>query len=411
MKECAIKNPEWLKHEIGQLFTPATPINEKDLFAGRGKQIEDVVKTVNQRGRHAIIYGERGVGKTSLANVLSSFFGAAAKAVLAPREECHTADTYHTLWGRILGRIKTSESLGFSGKKEGNITLADLYAHMPLTPDVIREALGKASENYLLIIIVDELDRLSDPRDNQLFADTIKTLSDYAVKATLVLVGVADAVDELIAGHESIQRNLQQIPMPRMSPKELRQIVNDRLPKVGMTIRGEALNKICALSRGLPHYTHLISQFSAWAAVDGDSLEITIDHVNSAVKEAISHSQQTVQSAYHKATVSPRKDNLFAEVLLACALAPCDEFGFFTAADVRQPMSKITGEDFGISRFIGHLGKFTTDTRGEILQEIGERYQRRFRFRDPLIQPYIVMRGVGSGLITLDQLQDYPESR
>jgi Cdc6-like AAA superfamily ATPase len=284
-----------------------------------------------------------------------------------------------------------------------------LYENSAITPDVVRDALATASEHYLLIIILDEFDRLPDPADTQLFADTIKTLSDFAVKATIVLVGVADAVDDLIGGHESIQRNLEQIPMPRMSEQELRQIITDRLPRVEMGIEPDALKKICVLSRGLPHYTHYIGQYSAWAAVDAGSGLITSALVADAVKTGINKTQQTVQSAYHKATMSPRKDNLFAEVLLACALAQCDDYGYFAAADVRSPLSEIMEEDYGISRFIGHLGKFCEDSRGAILQEIGERYQRRFRFKNPLMQPYIVMRGVAAEMITLDQLRDYPQ--
>lgn len=400
-----------MRHEVGQTFTPSASINEKDLFAGRRKQIQDILNTVSQRGQHAIVFGERGVGKTSLANVVAGFFTGAGinKTVLAPREQCHSADTFASLWQRVFRKIKDAGNpIGF-GKGTDNVqTLADLYETTSITPDVVRDALTKASEKYLLIIIIDEFDRHLE--DKLLFADTIKALSDYAVKVTLVIVGVADSVDQLIAGHESIQRNLVQIPMPRMSNAELRQIVTDRLPRVNMTIGEKALTKICSLSRGLPHYTHLIAQHSAWVAIEADSSEITIGYVNDAIKEAINNSQQTVKSAYHKATTSPRTESLFRQVLLACALAPCDEFGYFAAADVRRPMSEIMKEEYGIPRFIGHLGKFCEESRGQILQEIGERYQRRFRFENPLMQPHIVMRGVASGMITLDQLQDTPEN-
>lgn len=409
-------NPMNARYEVGQLFTPATPISEKDLFAGRHQQLQTIVNTISQRGQHAIIFGERGVGKTSLANVLAGFFMSSGipKTIVAPRVTCHTADTFPALWQRLFKEVKTGHgrSMVLGERANGNgLTLDDAYGGALITPDVVREALATVSDKAILIIIVDEFDRLSDRQDNQLFADTIKALSDYAVRATLVLVGVADAVDELIAGHESIQRNLVQVPMPRMSTSELRQIVTDRLPKVQMTIEEEALAKICALSRGLPHYTHLIAQHSAWIAIEKVQRHITMGHVEQAVTQAISNAQQTVQSAYHRATMSPRKDNLFAHVLLASALASCDEFGYFAAADVRGPMSDIMHEEYGISRFIGHLGKFTEETRGEILQEIGERYQRRFRFRNPLMQPYIIMRGVASRLITLDQLKEHPGKR
>jgi len=54
---------------LGTVFKPTAPINREDLFAGRQPQTRDVVDAVNQQGQHAVLYGERGVGKTSLANM------------------------------------------------------------------------------------------------------------------------------------------------------------------------------------------------------------------------------------------------------------------------------------------------------------------------------------------------------
>jgi DNA polymerase III gamma/tau subunit len=55
----------------GEVFTPSAPIDNQALFAGRVNQLNRIIGAVSQRGQHAILFGERGVGKTSLANVLS----------------------------------------------------------------------------------------------------------------------------------------------------------------------------------------------------------------------------------------------------------------------------------------------------------------------------------------------------
>ena len=89
----------------------------------------------------------------------------------------------------------------------------------------------------------------------------------------------------------------------------------------------------------------------------------------------------------------------------ACALADADEFGYFAAADLRAPLKKVTGKDYDIPTFSRHLSAFSSESRQQILQLKGEKNQRRFRFKDPLMQPYVIMQGVRDGLIELSSVK------
>ena len=95
------------------------------------------------------------------------------------------------------------------------------------------------------MIIIDEMDRIGNKEETTtLLADTIKTLSDHSIDSTLILVGVADSVNELIHEHKSTERALAQIHMPRMSDPELFEILKKALVPAQMTIEDEARNKI-----------------------------------------------------------------------------------------------------------------------------------------------------------------------
>src|SRR5271166_1030071 len=101
---------------VSRVFTPATPISENALFAGRMEQLRRVVDTINQRGQHAIIFGERGVGKTSLASVISSRLRMPDTTVVAPRVNCDSGDTYASLWKKLLSQIdllRRAPTVGF----------------------------------------------------------------------------------------------------------------------------------------------------------------------------------------------------------------------------------------------------------------------------------------------------------
>jgi hypothetical protein len=191
-----------------------------------------------------------------------------------------------------------------------------------------------------------------------------------------------------------------------MDTEELREIINKGLGRLGMTIDDDAINHISLVSQGLPHYTHLLGLYASREAIDQDTKAISMVHVQVAIKNALDGAQQTIRSAYHKATTSPRRDNIYSDVLLACALAKTDALGYFAAADVREPLSKIKARRFEIPSFSRHLNDFSDERRGPILEKFGSKHRYRFRFIDPLMQPFVTMQGFASGKIdrrTLEQ--------
>lgn len=392
---------EWkdLILKAGQVFTPAAPVDAQQLFAGRIEQLSQAFDVIHQKGQHAIIFGERGVGKTSLANMLGQI---RAPHYLAIRRNCDTSDNYYSLWKKLFSDITfTSEtnSAGFTGSKIlETIDLCSLIEE-ELSPDTVRKALIRLSSNHHPVLIVDEFDRISDSGTRATMADTIKMISDHAIGATIILVGVADSVDELIKEHLSIERALVQIKMPRMSNNEIKEIIDKGLKILDVSIDNDARNHIVLLSQGLPHYTHLLTLHSVRQAISSKVKKIMLEHVEKSISKSIEKAQQTTQSAYHKAIMSPRKDNIFTQVLLACSLTRTDDLGYFAASDVRHPLSKIMKKRYDVPGFSRHLNDFCEIERGPILHKIGKTRRYRFRFINPLMQPFVVMQGISSGLI------------
>ncbi|MGA2587418.1 MAG: AAA family ATPase [Candidatus Aminicenantales bacterium] len=382
----------------GKVFTPATPINEEQLFAGRKEQMRQIIDVLNQKGQHAIIFGERGVGKTSLANVFGSNSG-----LLIVHKNCDSTDNFSTLWDKIFSEIQIAggtKRIGFGEQTE--LTFIDIrgqFEDQDLFPDNVRKILRMLSDQCLPVIVIDEFDRIGKTEVRAALADTIKALSDNAIDAKIILVGVADSVDELIKEHQSIERALVQIKMPRMSKEELIEILDNGLNILKMTMEKEAKEHIALLSQGLPHYAHLLGLHAARKAIDDRKKNINIEHVDSAISKALQQAQQTIRSSYHRAIMSPRKDNIFAQVLLACALSHTDDMGYFAAADIRKPLSEIMRKEYEIPSFSRHLNDFCEPGRGQLLHKIGVKHRYRFRFTNPLMQPFVTMQGFDSGLI------------
>ena len=397
--------------QLSSVFSPSAPIDKQALFAGRTSQLRDVLTSINQRGQHVIIYGERGVGKTSLASTLSEICEAAGLQIIQSGTiNCDGTDNFSSLWKKVFREMTFKvkhNNIGFTGQtKEDTVSLENLLnANLQsdeVTPDDVRYTLQKLGKST---IIIDEVDRLRKQETTTLLADTIKTLSDHSTKTTLILVGVADSVDQLIAEHKSVERAMAQIHMPRMLPEELHEILEKGLAAVRMSIDRPSKHRIAWLSRGLPHYTHLLGLHASIHAVEDGRTAVTVKDVDAAIQPAVSKAQQSIIKAYHSAVSSPRKDNLYAEVLLACALAPADTLGYFAASDVRAPLSEIMGKAYNIPAFSRHLNDFCLPHRGSVLQKTGSVRKFRFRFTNPLLQPFVVIDGMAKQLVSNNLIQ------
>jgi Cdc6-like AAA superfamily ATPase len=371
---------------VAQVFTPGAPIDDVSLFGGRMDQVLDVINSVAQRGQHVMLYGERGVGKTSLANVLEDVFSDKDLTTFeSVRVNCNANDDFTSIWSNVFEELE----------KAGDGQWDD--ADTPDEPEQIRHALEGLDKRTL--IVIDELDRLRNPNALMLLADTVKTLSDHSTAATLVLVGVADSVDELIGDHRSVTRALNQIHMPRMSVPELEEIVDKGLGELDLSVSPEVKGRIARLSEGLPHYTHLLTLHAAQRAVADDRSDLREGDVDDAVQLAVHKAQHSIRTAYDVATRSPRSDTLFQQALLACALAHKGPLGHFTAGAVREPMSRIMGCTVEISKFNRHLNAFTDAGRGRVLEKTGEPRSWFYRFTDPVLQPFVILRGLAAKTI------------
>jgi predicted ATPase len=155
---------ESLVSEIEGIFVPGTAIKEQEFFAGRKDQTSMLVGAVRRPGKHAIVYGERGVGKSSIAQ---TFYLSIPRlgGVNAIRVAASDGDTFSDLWRKVFRRMEEENGKRVDARYPGAIT-----------PDDVFLELSKFHINDLSIIILDEIDRITDPATKRLLADVIKAL-------------------------------------------------------------------------------------------------------------------------------------------------------------------------------------------------------------------------------------------
>ena len=297
----------------------------------------------------------------------------ASSGVLTARTTCDSGDDFSSVWRKALGEIalhSESRGIGFAATTTDVATPASaVFGEAVVTPHAVARGLEALARTRPLAIFLDEFDRLSNPEDRALFTDTIKQLSDDAAPATLVLVGVADTIDELLREHRSIERALVQVRMPRMARDELAEVARGGIEAAQMTIEAPAVDRVTALSQGLPHFTHLLTQLAAQAALAERHADVGTPEVEFAVERAVQRAQQSVTEAYLRAEVA-------GPALLAAALAEDDEFGYFAGVEGLEQLAE--------------LG---------VLERRDSAEGPRYRFTNPLLPPYVVMRSVAAGAV------------
>ena len=323
---------------LGEHIRPSSPIESFEHLFDRGKQLNRIEEALSSPGRHIFIYGDRGAGKTSLAK------SAAYKHHPSQGEPVYTACGQRTSFSAIVRDIASQldqrstyvaidrTSSGGAKATVAGITAEGGYSQKETQRDLsgmdlnaataaIKEAVDRKPTTDPKVIVVDEFENLPSAEDRQLFAELIKQLSDRSVHVSLIFCGIGNSLDDLLQGHGSAHRYLEevQLPSPPLTYSGRWAIIDDACQALDLTINDESRLRIAQVSDGFPHYVHLIAQKLFWAAFRAPTVvhELTPQDYMDAVREALGSVESRLRRAYDTAT---KKDqDSYQEVLWSVA--------------------------------------------------------------------------------------------
>lgn len=317
---------------------PSSPIESFEHLFDREKQLNRIEEALSSPGRHIFIYGDRGAGKTSLAK------SAAYKHHPSVGEPIYTAcgqktsfadivrdiasqfdrrSTYASVERTLGAGVKVSAGKfaiegGYSKKEtQRDLTGMDLNA----ATAAIKEAIERQPTKDRKIVVIDEFENLPTVDDRQLFAELIKQLSDRNVHVSLIFCGIGKSLDDLLLGHASAHRYIEeiQLPSPPLTYSGRWEIIDRACRALGLTIDEDSRLRIAQVSDGFPHYVHLIGQKLFWAAFRAPEIvnDLTPDDYMESVRGALGSVESRLRGAYDMATKKDQDD--YQEVLWSVA--------------------------------------------------------------------------------------------
>lgn len=370
------------KGRLRDAFTPAQPVTDRRLFAGRLEVLSHLIEVIENRLAHVVIFGERGIGKTSLLHILSDL--ARESDYLTLRATCGSGSEFDVLFRTLLREVPMLYHASVSPtdrSSETGATLADLLPERAFDARELSDLLSGVTSCRILIVL-DEYDRVESESFRINIAELIKNLSDRAAPVQLVIAGVSSNLHELIGYIPSIRRNVVGLPLPKLVPTEVREIIRLGEDACGITFDAEVIALINDLAHGSPYLVRLICYHSSLTALEHGRTNV----LRADIGEGL---EQMVQEAAARLPIGAlqRANRLdwrgHSELLTHVVHLAGTPSGWFSALDIAEEASNLP-DPAAVERFI----------REELIplhlmEEEGAAAEARYRFVDEGLQSFL----------------------
>jgi hypothetical protein len=383
-----------------EVFTPGKlPLKDTNVYAKR-HDAEASLKSRLRQGFVPLIYGEFGVGKTSMVRRL---LGDSKTIIYIPTASGKTMTSiFEIALERLDYEITTKHTdgrdVGGSGGLNVGVARADasatvkhvserqLLVQTP-TDQKVLELLARTS----ITVIIDEMHRASAKFRAEI-ADFIKAVNGMSRDfPKIVLVGTTSDPELLVSRDPGIDRIVKEIQVKPLTRDEAEYIIRQGFKKLGIRIGGELVDKIVRTAAGAPNIVQALCLDMADSAKRNNQNFVMPNDFSTAINVYVSQAHnQRLFERYMRAieTTGPkryRKRILHAMAKLERDLVPLE--------DIRSGVSAQLGEDVPSESLSGPLKDLKDDKYGKLLKDVerreGDRVYNLSRFSDPTMKYFI----------------------
>lgn len=399
--------------KLGHLLSASRPIHKIEHLKGRDKELDTIKKGLYAPGRHVFIFGDRGVGKSSLGQTAAVQYQTPGTSPIFVSGSPN--DTFNTIIANIvsqsLGRQRTDDikvidthSVELHGMKfiEGHessgIDIAGSIRSIGDAVELLSQIAGKPSEKRA--VVVDEFDTISDANERNKFASLLKQMGDRSVNLKFIFTGIGRSLDDLLGAHQSAYRQLETVELPRLGWDARREIVRSAVESFDIGLHDDVNWRIAMVSDGFPYYIHLVTEKILWAAFSAEEAvaEVGWDLFQQGLTDAIMSTTAELRRPYEKAVL--HREPEFEDIVWATAdhddllRSLSDMFDSYKVIvgkrrDGRTPIDR--------TRFATQVRKLKLEPYGPVLQQ-EEGRPGWYSYREKMLRGFARMQAQASGV-------------
>jgi hypothetical protein len=398
------------KEILRKNLTPARAISSPEHLKGRARALTQIDRAFNSPGKHIFIFGDRGVGKTSLAQTAAFIHQpASADPILLACGEMPFLSTVRDAVKRSLPAGDAVFQKKVEHKLKAGIGGFGYDMSRSLTSGVVPpiESINDAVQLVKFVgefhskepvIIFDEFDQLADDGQRKACAELIKQVSDQALKVRFIFCGIGTSLEDLIGVHLSTGRYLSPVFLERLPHDARWEIIQSAAAAMRVTVGHGHLVRIGQISDGFPSYIHLIGEQLLWSIFDDtDPVEFCLQkHFAQGVNLAVQEAETTLKIIYDNAVQKYSDD--YEEVLWALAdhqLLRRQTTDIFEKSYLRIMAERPTRKKLTKQQFSGRLNTLKTPRHGEIILGKGAGW---YEFKENIVRGYVRLRAENSGV-------------
>jgi len=362
---------------LADALSASQPVTSRAAFAGRRDTLAALIAAIEQQRAHVVLYGERGIGKTSLIHVFAETAREARYLVLYG--SCGVEARFDEMFRTFAEQIPLLYHGAVSptaDEREHQRSFADLLGDHPVDPRELADLFGQLVGTRV-ILILDEYDRVADPAFRRDVAELIKNLSDRASRVQLLLTGVASNLDELIGFTPSIRRNIVGLAVGPMAADEMRDILARAEAATGLAYARDARDLILTMAGGSPYLVRLLGGRAGARALDDGRRAVGAEDVLAGTEAVLAEWNAGLPRRVQAQLTRPEVRSAWP-ILIGAARASGTPDGWFTAHDAAAEAGLSDAIETGrqLDQLVGAIDLFDRDP-GE-----GGR-EARYRFRTP----------------------------